>query len=207
MSPSVFELTGPEEAALAAAEEALDRGELVVMPTDTVYGLAARPDLAEATTRLFEAKARSRGQTLPVLASTSEEAGIVGSLDRQGAMLAERFWPGALTLVVPRRPAAASWDLGEERATVALRVPDHPVARSLLARTGPLAVTSANRSGMPTPTDCDGVRRELGDAVAVYLCAGTFTPVPSTIVDLTGPEPKVLRAGALAPDEVLDALR
>lgn len=207
MSPSVFELTGPEEAALATAEEALDRGELVVLPTDTVYGLAARPDLVEATGRLFRAKARPRGQTLPVLTATTEEARPVGSLGRQAARLAERFWPGGLTLVVPRRPAAASWDLGEERATVALRVPDHPVAQALLARTGPLAVTSANRSGMPTPTDCDGVRRELGDAVAVYLCAGTFTPVPSTIVDLTGSEPRVLRAGALAPDEVLDALR
>ena len=205
--PSVFELTGPDEAATAAAREALDRGELVVLPTDTVYGLAARPDLVDGTARLFEAKARSRGQTLPVLAATTEEAGAVGSLDGRGARLAERFWPGGLTLVVPRRPAAASWDLGEERATVAVRVPDHRVALALLARTGPLAVTSANRSGTPTPTDCDRVRVELGDAVAVYLCAGTLTPVPSTIVDLTGPEPRVLRAGALAPDEVLDALR
>jgi L-threonylcarbamoyladenylate synthase len=206
MAP-VFELTEPEDAALEAAEQALARGELVVLPTDTVYGVAARPDVAGATARVFQAKRRARGLNLPVLAADLGQAGGVGSLDRRAVTLAERFWPGALTVVVPRGPAAASWDLGAERATVALRVPNHPVALALLARTGPLAATSANRSGRATPDDCVGVREELRDAVAVYLCAGTLSPVPSTIVDLTGPEPRVLRTGALAPGEVLDALR
>ena len=205
--PPVFELTEPGDAALDAAEQALARGDLVVLPTDTVYGVAARPDVAGAPDRVFEAQRRRRGLTLPVLAADLEQAGRVGSLDPRANTVAERFWPGALTLVLPREPAAASWDLGEERATVALRVPDHPVALALLARTGPLAATSANRSGRATPDDCVGVREELGDAVAVYLCAGTLSAVPSTIVDLTGQEPRVLRAGALAPGEVLDALR
>ena len=203
--PPVFELTEPE--AFDAAEQALARGDLVVIPTDTVYGVTARPDVAGATARVFEAKHRRRGLTLPVLAADIGQARGVGSFDRRATTLAERFWPGALTLVVPRGLAAASWDLGAERTTVALRVPDHSVALALMARTGPLAATSANRSGRETPEDCDGVRRQLGDTVAVYICAGTLSPVPSTIVDLTGPDPRVLRAGALAPGEVLDALR
>jgi L-threonylcarbamoyladenylate synthase len=205
--PAVFDLSGPEDAALVAAAGAVTRGEAVVLPTDTVYGLASRPDSAAATDRLFAAKGRPRELSLPVLAAGAGEAGGVGVLSRTAERLAERFWPGALTLVVPRAPAAMSWDLGEERTTVALRVPDHPVALALLRRTGPLATTSANRSGRPTPEDCDGVRRELGDAVAVYLCAGRLSPVPSTIVDLSGPEPRVVRAGALEPGEVLKALR
>ncbi len=205
--PAVFELTEPEDAALAVAADAVARGEAVVLPTDTVYGVAARPDQAAATERLFRAKGRPRDLTLPVLASGLEEARRVGSLSGPGQRLAERFWPGALTLVVPRAPGAASWDLGSERATVALRVPNHPIALALLRRAGPLAATSANRSGRPTPEDCGGVRRELGDAVAVYLCAGRLSPMPSTIVDVSGPEPRVVRAGALDPDEVLRALR
>jgi tRNA threonylcarbamoyl adenosine modification protein (Sua5/YciO/YrdC/YwlC family) len=205
--PSVFELREPEEAPLSAAAESLARGEAVVLPTDTVYGLAARPDDAAATDRLFRAKGRPRDLSLPVLAAGLEDARRVGSFPPTGERLAERFWPGALTVVVPRADAATSWELGSERTTVALRVPDHPVALALLRRAGPLAVTSANRSGRPTPEDCDGVRRELGDAVAVYLCAGRLSPVPSTIVDLSGPEPRLVRAGALDPDEVLGALR
>ena len=205
--PAVFELTEPHPEAIAAAVGALDAGNLVVLPTDTVYGVAARPGVPGATERLFRAKGRPRDLTIPILVAGSEDAGRVGSLDPRAAALAERFWPGPLTLVVPRAPLTASWDLGLERATVALRVPDDPVAVILLARTGPLAVTSANRSGRPTPEDCSGVRGELGDAVAVYLCAGRRSPVPSTILDLSGPEPIVLRAGALAAEEVLGALR
>jgi L-threonylcarbamoyladenylate synthase len=205
--PPVFELTGPEAPALEAAEEALARGALVVLPTDTVYGVAARPDVPGATARVFEAKRRPRGLTLPVLGAEVSQVRSVGTIDRRAEVLAERFWPGPLTLVVARGHVASSWDLGAERGTVAIRVPDHPVAGALLARTGPLAVTSANRAGRATPADCEGVRRGLGEAVAVYLCAGVLSPVPSTIVDLTGPQPRVLRAGALAPGEVLEALR
>jgi L-threonylcarbamoyladenylate synthase len=193
---------------LPAAVEALARGLLVVLPTDTVYGLAARPELSVAVARLFEAKGRSRDLTLPVLVADRGGAGSVGSLDERARRLAERFWPGPLTLVVKRTETSAGWDLGEDRGTIGLRVPDHDRTRALLAETGPLAVTSANRSGEPTPPDCEGVRAVLGDAVTVYMCddprpAGP----PSTVLDLTGPEPAVLREGVLDPETVLSALR
>jgi L-threonylcarbamoyladenylate synthase len=191
----------------AAAVEALARGRLVVLPTDTVYGLAAGPENPEATAKMFEAKGRSRDLILPVLVADRGGAGLVGSLDERALRLAERFWPGPLTLVVERTEASAGWDLGEDRGTIGLRVPDHDRTRALLAETGPLAVTSANRSGEATPPDCDGVRAVLGDAVTVYVCddprpAGP----PSTVLDLTAPEPRFLREGGLDPERVLAAL-
>jgi L-threonylcarbamoyladenylate synthase len=190
-----------------AAVEALAGGRLVVLPTDTVYGLAARPDLPEATARLFEAKGRSRDLTLPVLVADRGGAGLVGFLDERARRLAERFWPGPLTLVVERTEASARWDLGEDRGTIGLRVPDHDRTRTLLGETGPLAVTSANRSGEPTPPDCDGVRAVLGDAVTVYVCDDPRPPgPPSTVLDLTGPDLRVLREGALDRGAVLAAL-
>jgi L-threonylcarbamoyladenylate synthase len=190
------------------AVEALARGGLVVVPTDTVYGVAARPDLAEATARVFAAKGRPRDLTLPVLAADAEAAGLAGALDERALRLARRFWPGPLTLVVPRTGMSMPWDLGEGRDTVGLRVPDHRRTRALLTETGPLAVTSANRSGEPTPPDCDGVKAALGDAVEVYVCddprpAGP----PSTVLDLTGPEPRILRQGALDSETLLVSLR
>jgi L-threonylcarbamoyladenylate synthase len=190
------------------AVEALARGGLVVVPTDTVYGVAARPDLAEATARVFAAKGRPRDLTLPVLAADAEAAGLAGALDERALRLARRFWPGPLTLVVPRTGMSMPWDLGEGRDTVGLRVPDHSRTRALLTETGPLAVTSANRSGEPTPPDCDGVKAALGDAVEVYVCddprpAGP----PSTVLDLTGPEPRILRQGALDSETLLVSLR
>jgi L-threonylcarbamoyladenylate synthase len=190
-----------------AALEALARGELVVVPTDTVYGVAARPDLPGATDRLFAAKGRPRELTLPVLIGEPNAAERLGSIDDRCRRLIERFWPGPLTLVVPRTDASVPWDLGGDRETVGLRVPDHDATRTLLGETGPLAVTSANRSGQPTPSDCEGVRAALGDSVAVYVCddprpAGP----PSTVVYATGPELTVLREGALDRKTVLAAL-
>jgi L-threonylcarbamoyladenylate synthase len=190
------------------AAEALARGALVVLPTDTVYGVAARPDLPEATARVFAAKGRPRDLTLPVLVADAGAAGLAGSLDGRALSLAQRFWPGPLTLVVPRTEASTPWDLGEGRDTVGLRVPDHRWTRSLLEETGPLAVTSANLSGEPTPPDCDGVKEALGDSVEVYVCddprpAGP----PSTVLDLTGPEPRILRQGALDRETLLAPLR
>ncbi len=190
-----------------AAAEALARGELAVLPTDTVYGVASRPDRAEATARIFAAKGRPRGLTLPVLVGEPADAARIGVLDERCLLLAERFWPGPLTLVVERTEVSTGWDLGEDRGTIGLRVPDHDRTRVLLAETGPLAVTSANRSGEPTPPDCDGVRAVLGDAVTVYVCddprpAGP----PSTVLDLTGPDPRVLREGALDRRTLLAAL-
>jgi L-threonylcarbamoyladenylate synthase len=195
-------------AEISDAVEALRRGQLAVLPTDTVYGVAARPDLPEATARLFEAKGRPRDLNLPVLVADREDAARVGELDDRVQRLAERFWPGGLTLVVPRAEASRVWDLGEERETVGIRVPDHELTRRILRETGPLAVTSANRSGEPTPATCERVRAVLGGAVAVYVCDDARPPgPPSTVVDVTGPEPRVLREGALDPETVLGALR
>ena len=199
--------TEPNEEALAATSSALDGGELVVFPTDTVYGVAARPELQGATNALFEAKRRPRGLTLPVLVGSRQDASSLGVVEARAEKLAERFWPGALTLVLPRTERSRFWDLGYERETIALRMPDHAVAREVLRRTGPLATTSANRSGEPTPSDCEGVRSALGDAVAVYLCAGRPPAgTASTVVDMTGSEARVLREGALATAQVLGAL-
>lgn len=198
----VFSL--PNEPGLDAAELVLAAGRLVVFPTDTVYGVAARPDVPDATGRIFEAKGRPRTLTLPVLADRDQAAGVA-AFDPRAEALANRFWPGALTIVLPRTELAAGWDLGEEQATVGVRMPAHQDALALLRRTGPLAVTSANRSGEPTPTTCEGVRSALATSVAVYLCGGSTSNTPSTVVDLTGPAPRVVRAGAIATEEVLAA--
>lgn len=203
----VFELEGPEEGPLKAAEEALSSGGVVVFPTDTVYGLAGRGDLPASTDRLFETKRRPRDLTLPVLAATVEDAATVAVFDARASVLARRFWPGGLTLVLPRTDRTRTWELGEERETIGVRIPAHQIALTLLAMAGPLAVTSANRSGSPTSTTCQGIRAALGDVVAVYLCAGEAPGgVPSTVVDLTGAEARILREGAIPPAAVLDAI-
>ena len=195
----------PSDPGLDAAELALAAGELAVFPTDTVYGVGARPDRPAATARLFEAKGRPRTLTLPVLAAGREQAARVAVFDPRAEALARRFWPGALTIVLPRAELAADWDLGVEEGTVGVRMPAHEDALALLRRTGPLAVTSANRSGEPTPATCQGVREALGDAVAVYLCGGATSNAASTVVDLTAAEPRVLREGALPAADVLAA--
>jgi L-threonylcarbamoyladenylate synthase len=203
----VFDVSESDpESALLSAERALATGELVVVPTETVYGVAARPDVAGSTARLFAAKRRSRVLTLPVLASGLAAAERVAMFDRRARILAERFWPGGMTLVLARTDAATTWDLGHEADTVGVRVPAHPAALALVQRTGPLAVTSANVSGEPTPPDCSGVRAALGDAVAVYLCAGRCAGTPSTVVDLTGTEVRVIRAGAVRDADIRAAL-
>jgi L-threonylcarbamoyladenylate synthase len=200
----VLEVDGPLDPGVDAAAEALALGELVVLPTDTVYGVAARPDLPEATRRLFDAKRRPRDLTLPVLVAGTGDARRVAWMDVRADKLAARYWPGALTLVLPRTPLSMPWELGEDRETVGVRVPANEVALELLSRTGPLAATSANRSGQPTPSDCEGVRAVLGEAVSVYLCTGPVDDdVPSTVVDLSGPESRVLREGAISSSDIM----
>jgi L-threonylcarbamoyladenylate synthase len=185
---------------IADAAAAAVAGRLVVLPTDTVYGIGTRPDDAVATGRVFEAKGRPRELTLPVLVASTEDAARVARLDDRARAFAARHWPGALTIVLPRTDASRGWDLGGAAATIGVRVPNHPVALAVLERTGPLAVTSANRSGEPTPATCDELRAVFGDAVTVYVCQPGPPPgVASTVLDLTG-EPRVLRAGALDVD-------
>jgi len=192
---------------LADAAEAALAGRLVVLPTDTVYGIGTRPDDPAATARLFEAKGRPRELALPVLVASREQAERIAVFDERARRLAGRFWPGALSLVLPRTERSRSWALGEETSTIAVRMPHHPLALALLARTGPLAVTSANRSGEPTPSTCEELQRVFGDAVAVYLCEPEpLVGAPSTVVDLTGPELRVLREGALREAELRAAL-
>jgi L-threonylcarbamoyladenylate synthase len=204
---NVFDVTRTDpDGVLTAAEEALGRGELVVMPTDTVYGVAARPELAGATRRVFDAKRRPVDLTLPVLAHRAPAAEAVAEFDSRARLLATRFWPGGVTIVLPRTPAARAWDLGGEVETVGVRIPAHDIALAMLERTGPLAVTSANLSGQPTPPDCEGVRRALGEAVAVYLCAGECAGTPSTVVDLTGPTVRIMREGAVRAADIMAVL-
>ena len=193
---------------VADAVAALRDGALVVFPTDTVYGIAAHPGRPGATDRLFAAKGRPRELELPVLAPDLASSRTVADLDERAERLAARFWPGPLTIVAPRAAASGGWDLGGDPSTIGVRVPRHPLALAVLTVTGPLAVTSANRSGEPTPADGEGVLAVFGDAVAVYLLdEGPLAGAASTVVDLAHGEASILRAGALEPSEVLAALR
>jgi L-threonylcarbamoyladenylate synthase len=196
-----FDCTDPEQraAGLAEAAASLRKGDLAVIPTDTVYGLAADAFSPPAVVGLLAAKGRDRQMPPPVLVGTVRAAtALVENLDASGKDLIDEFWPGALTLVL-RANRSLIWDLGDTKGTVAVRMPLHELALELLKETGPLAVSSANRSGSPPATTAAEAEAQLGEAVAVYLdggpCAGD---VPSTIVDLTGPVPKLLRAGAIS---------
>ncbi|HET6626451.1 MAG TPA: L-threonylcarbamoyladenylate synthase [Nocardioidaceae bacterium] len=188
------------EAGISAAALAVQRGELVVLPTDTVYGIGADAFDPAAVRRLLAAKGRGREMPPPVLvsAATTLDALAVG-VPSYARALVERFWPGPLTIVC-RQQSSLQWDLGDTRGTVAVRMPDHDVALELLARTGPLAVSSANRTGLEAATDADRAETMLGESVEVILDAGpTPGPVPSTIVDATGANTgRVLRLGAVS---------
>lgn len=193
---------------ISDAVAALREGNLVVFPTDTVYGIASRPDDPASTARLFDAKERPRGLELPVLVPDERSAREVAVFDDRADLLAARWWPGALTLVLPRSATSADWDLGGDPTTVGVRVPRHPLALALLARSGPLAVTSANRSGSPTPSACEEIYAAFGDRVDVYLCEDVpLEGAASTVVDLAHGEAKVLREGAIPSTELLAALR
>lgn len=196
-------MNDPIEDAAAAALA----GDLIVMPTDTVYGIGTRPDDPAATARLFEAKGRPRHLELPVLVPSAAAARDVAAFDERAEVLIGRLWPGPLTLVLPRTDASRPWELGGDPATIGLRMPHHPLALAVLSRTGPLAVSSANRSGGPTPEECDGLERTFGDVVAVYLCQDEpLAGRPSTVLDLSHGEPRILRAGALVEGDIVAAL-
>jgi tRNA threonylcarbamoyl adenosine modification protein (Sua5/YciO/YrdC/YwlC family) len=186
------------EAGIAAAALAVQRGQLVVLPTDTVYGLGADAFTPAAVQRLLAAKGRGREMPPPVLisAATTLDALAVG-VPSYARALVEELWPGPLTLVCRQQPSLV-WDLGDTRGTVAVRMPDHDVALELLGRTGPMAVSSANRSGLPAATDADAAEEMLGASVEVLLDAGRSPGAEaSTIVDVTGDTGRVLRLGAV----------
>ncbi|MFI6508294.1 L-threonylcarbamoyladenylate synthase [Streptosporangium sp. NPDC050855] len=195
-----YDCTDTEQraAGLTEAASALRRGELVVLPTDTVYGIGADAFTPAAVSALLEAKGRGRDMPVPVLVGTVRAANaLVENLGPYGQDLVDAFWPGPLTLIC-RVNRSLSWDLGDAKGTVAVRMPQHPVAIDLLKETGPLAVSSANRSGAPPAVDADDAEKQLGESVSVYLDAGRCdSDVPSTILDLTTAVPRLLRRGAL----------
>lgn len=178
-----------------------------MLPTDTVYGIGTDAFDGVAVRGLLQAK--HRGPDMPVgvlVGSWSTVDGLALGVSRQARMLIEAFWPGDLSIVLPHAPSL-NWDLGTTRGTVMLRMPLHPVALELLREVGPMAVSSANVSGQPPAATAQQALDQLGDSVAVYLDGGpSGEPVPSTIVDLTGEQPVLLREGAVSAEAVSEVL-
>jgi len=195
------------------ARQAVGRGDLIVLPTDTVYGIGADAFNAAAVGRLLAAKGRGRQQPPPVLvAGRTTMQALVAEVPAAVERLVEEFWPGGLTIVLPSQPSL-TWDLGDTHGTVAVRMPAHPLALELLEETGPLAVSSANLTGQAAAVTAFDAEAMLGDSVSVYLDAGpSLTGVASTIVDATtlvgGAEPviRVLREGAIGRDRLREVV-
>src|SRR4051794_27263854 len=191
------------EEGIAAAGRAVQRGRLVVLPTDTVYGVAADAFNADAVAALLSAKGRGRQMPPPVLVSAKTTLDALASgIPGWARALVEEFWPGPLTLVLHQQ-TSLQWDLGDTRGTVAVRMPDHEIALELLSRTGPMAVSSANRTGLPAALTADDADKMLGERVRVILDAGPAPgAVASTIVDCTTDEGRVLRQGVITLDQL-----
>jgi len=205
----IFSCNDPvqRQAGFAEAKLALGNSALVVMPTDTVYGIAADAFDPTGVRRLLRAKGRSRRMPTPVLIGSSETLrALATNVTPETRELAREFWPGALTLICRQQPSL-SWDLGDGRGTVALRVPNHPDAIDLLSDNGPLAVSSANLTGEPPATTAQAAYDMLGDSVDVYLDAGA-TPgsVPSTIIDATGDHLVVVRQGVITLEQLREVI-
>jgi L-threonylcarbamoyladenylate synthase len=192
---------------IASAVSAVKDGRLVVLPTDTVYGVGADAFDPGAVTALLAAKGRGRDMPVPVLVGSWQTIdGLAFAVPEAARELIHAFWPGALSLVVQQAPSL-QWDLGEGRGKVMVRMPLHPVAIELLREVGPMAVSSANISGRPPAITADDARRQLGELVGVYLDAGpSQQQAASTIIDLTGPTPHILREGPVGADEIATVL-
>ncbi len=190
-----------------AAIDAVKRGDLIVMPTDTLYGVGADAFKPWAVTALLDAKGRDRKMPPPVLVGTRATLdGLVFNLPSAARDLVEAFWPGALTIVVEHAPSL-QWDLGDLDGTVAVRMPLHPVALEVLRETGPMAVSSANKTGQPPAITAEEARAQLGFSVSVYLESGELPDrTPSSIVDVTGEVPRLLRAGAIPLEKLRDVV-
>ena len=206
---TTFDCSDPvaRRAGLEAAAHASRTGNLVVMPTDTVYGIGADAFNASAVRALLAAKGRGPDMPVPVLVgSWSTIDGLVMAVPPVARTLIEAFWPGGLSLVIEHAPSL-SWDLGDARGTVMVRMPLHPVALDLLRLVGPMAVSSANRSGSPPATTAAAAYDQLGDEVSVYLEGGESPlGIASTVVDLTADVPRVLRQGAVSIDRIRDVI-
>jgi tRNA threonylcarbamoyl adenosine modification protein (Sua5/YciO/YrdC/YwlC family) len=206
---TVYDCSDPDSraAGLIAARTTLKSGRLAVIPTDTVYGIAADAFDSAAVGALLAAKRRGRDMPVQVLVgSWNTIDGLVFSVPQYARDLIRAFWPGGLSLVVQQAPSLA-WDLGDTRGTVMLRMPLHPVALELLREVGPLAASSANVSGQPSGTTVEEARAQLGEQVSVYLDGGPADRgVASTIVDLTADRPRILREGAVSTVQVGEVL-
>ena len=192
--------TGSE---IEGIQRAVNDNHPIVLPTDTVYGIGGNPHSTVAVNAVLAAKGRGRHMPPPVLVASIDDAvALTDTVSDDAGKLMERFWPGALTLILTRH-RNLDMDLGDILDTVAMRMPDHPVTLDVLEHCGPLAVTSANRTGQPPATVIDEARRAFGDSVAVYIDAGS-TPgsVPSTILDMSGDEPRLVRAGVLGVEDL-----
>ena len=181
--------------ALEPALQALYSGQVIGLPTDTVYGIGADPMQRAAVARLFEVKERPEIMPIPILAASIEDLRPIAVINADVAALADSHWPGALTLILRRVPGTPDWVGDPKRDTVGIRIPDHPLALELLAAFGPLAVTSANRSGADAAVDAASARADLGDSISVYLAGAATGGAASTVVDLSGDRPRVLREG------------
>ncbi|MGH9029917.1 MAG: L-threonylcarbamoyladenylate synthase [Acidimicrobiales bacterium] len=197
----------PTSEQLERAAAALRAGEVVAIPTDTVYGLAVDPSRDGATNLLFELKGRPRSLELPVLVSNVAQAEqlVPGGLPEIARRIADHFWPGAVTIVLQRRDDLA-WDLGADSATIGIRCPAHPVPRWLCERVGPIATTSANLHRRPPLTDARAAERCFGARIALVVDGGPSAGSPSTVVDLTGDGIRCLREGAVALSHIEKAL-
>ena len=211
--PSVYNCSVDTEllTGFRMAKSSLDRQELVVLPTDTVYGIAANAFSPKAVENLLNAKGRDRTQPPPVLIPKIETLSALASdLPIVANQLANAFWPGALTMVL-KSQRTLDWDLGETRGTVALRVPNHKITLALLEDVGPLAVSSANLTGQPAAQTAQQAVEYFGDKVAVYLDSGPVEKgEASTILDLTqvrdGEPIRVLRKGAISIEQILSVI-
>ncbi|MCG7289613.1 MULTISPECIES: L-threonylcarbamoyladenylate synthase [Corynebacterium] len=186
-----------------AAADAVRAGRCVVLPTDTVYGIGCDAFNNDAVETLLATKRRGPDMPVPVLVgSWVTIQGLVREFTETAKTLVEAFWPGGLSIVVPEAPSLP-WNLGDTRGTVLLRMPNQPLALELLQETGPMAVSSANISGNPPATTAAEARQQFGDAVPIYLDGGTAEiGEPSTIIDISGPVPRILREGAISAERI-----
>jgi L-threonylcarbamoyladenylate synthase len=188
----------PSRQVVARAAAALQAGEVVVLPTETVYGLAALPAVPGATARLFALKGRSADVPLAVLCADATQAlALADRPDERVHQVAERYWPGPLTLVLRRRPGLG-YELGEPADTIGVRCPDHALVQAVAREVGPIATTSANRHGEPTPETAAEVAAVFGKGVALVLDGGPCTGVPSTVLDAVSEQWKLLRRGEVS---------
>jgi len=197
----------PPAEAIDLAVNALSGGDIIGLPTDTVYGLAADPFHTGAADRLFAVKGRPRNVELPVLVCDEGQAlSLCTAVPDAARRLMNLYWPGPLTIILPRRPDLAA-DLGEEDSTIGIRCPAHPVPLAICHQMGPIATTSANRHHGPALTTAQEVAESLGAELTFVLDAGPSNAKPSTVVDCTGETPRVLREGQLSWDAIAAALR